>query len=97
MQIARTSKQLGHALRRQRHTLALSQTAVGEQTTLRQATISAAEAGASGTTLKTIFTLLAELDLELVGPPRHKDKRTEESGVWKECGHEVIDRVTEVS
>lgn len=71
-QIARTPGQIGGALRRRRRMLGLSQTRLGEKTTLRQATISAVEAGAPGTQLGTLCDLLAALDLELVVRPRTK-------------------------
>ena len=71
-QIARTPKQLGDAIRRQRRKLGVNQTRLGEQTGLRQATISAVEGGAPGTQLGTLCDMLAALDLELVVRPRTK-------------------------
>jgi HTH-type transcriptional regulator/antitoxin HipB len=65
-QIARTSKQIGAALRRRRRTLKLRQADVGSRTRLRQATISALENGEPGTQLRTLIDVLAALDLELV-------------------------------
>lgn len=71
-QIVRTAKQMGDAVRRHRRARKLSQEAVGERTRLRQATISAVEAGEPGTALATLFDVLATLDLELVVRPRTK-------------------------
>jgi HTH-type transcriptional regulator/antitoxin HipB len=71
-QIARTPKQIGDAIRRQRRKLGLNQTALGERTRLRQATISAVENGEPGTQIRTLCDVLAALDLELVVRPRSK-------------------------
>jgi len=65
-QIARTPKQIGDAIRRQRRQLGLNQTRLGERTKLRQATISAVEAGEPGTQLRTLCDVMAALDLEFV-------------------------------
>ncbi len=73
-QIARTPKQIGDAIRRQRRKLSLNQTNVGDRTKLRQATISAVESGATGTQLGTLCDILAALDLEFVIRPRTKAK-----------------------
>jgi HTH-type transcriptional regulator/antitoxin HipB len=50
----------------------MKQMDVGEKTNLRQATISALEAGEPGTQLRTLFDVLTALDLELVIRPRTK-------------------------
>jgi HTH-type transcriptional regulator / antitoxin HipB len=71
-QIARTTKQIGDAIRRQRRKLGLNQTALGERTQLRQATISAVESGEPGTQIRTLCDVLAALDLELVVRSRSK-------------------------
>ena len=71
-QIARTPKQIGDAIRRQRRKLGLNQTALGERTWLRQATISAVESGEPGTQIRTLCDVLAALDLEFVVRPRSK-------------------------
>ena len=71
-QIARTPKQLGDAIRRQRRKLRLNQTALGERTQLRQATISAVESGEPGTQIRTLCDVLAALDLEFVIRQRSK-------------------------
>jgi HTH-type transcriptional regulator/antitoxin HipB len=71
-EIARTPKQIGNALRRQRRRLGLNQTQLGEKTKLRQATISAVEAGEARAQLNTLCLLLAALDLEFVIRPRSK-------------------------
>lgn len=63
-QIARTPKQIGAAIRRQRRALGLRQEDVGARTNLRQATISALENGEPGTQLRTLTDVMAALGLE---------------------------------
>ena len=65
-QIARTSKQLGAAIRRRRRNAGLSQSELGAKTNLRQATISALENGERGTQLRTLIDVMAALGLEMV-------------------------------
>lgn len=65
-QIARTSKQIGAAVRRRRRTLKLSQSSLGAKADLRQATISALENGEPGTQLRTLIDAMAALGLEMV-------------------------------
>lgn len=64
--IARTSKQIGAAIRRRRRSLNMSQTDLGSRTNLRQATISALENGEPGTQLRTLVDVMAALRLELL-------------------------------
>jgi len=71
-QIARTPKQIGSALRRHRRQLTMNQTTLGEKTKLRQATISAVEAGEPRTQLRTVCAIMAALELEFVIRPRTK-------------------------
>lgn len=71
-QIARTPKQVGNIVRRYRQTLDRTQTLLGKQIQLRQATISKLETGEPGTRLSTLFDVLTALDLELVIRPRTK-------------------------
>lgn len=75
-QIARTPKQIGNALRRRRRHLSLTQKDLGVKACLRQATISAVESGEPGTQLRTLFDVVAVLDLELVVRPRTKAAAT---------------------
>jgi HTH-type transcriptional regulator/antitoxin HipB len=70
-QIARSSKQIGAALRRRRRALGLTQSDLASQTDIRQATVSSAEAG-EPMQLDTLFNLLAALDLEIVLRARTK-------------------------
>jgi HTH-type transcriptional regulator/antitoxin HipB len=65
-QIARTPKQIGDAVRRHRRAQGLKQEDLGNKTNLRQATISALEAGEPGTHLRTLFDVLTALNMELV-------------------------------
>ena len=71
-QIARTSKQIGAALRRRRRSMSLRQGDVGSRTNLRQATISALERGEPRTQLRTLIQVVTALDLELVIRDRSK-------------------------
>ena len=71
-QIARSEKQLGSILRRQRKRANLTQTRLGEKLHLRQATISKLEDGAPATQLRILMAALSALELELVVRPRSK-------------------------
>lgn len=75
-QIARTSGQIGAAIRRRRRRLGLRQGDVGAKTNLRQATISALENGEPGTQLRTLINVMATLDLEMVLRERTKAEET---------------------
>ena len=70
MQLARSAKQIGNEIRRQRKRLGMTQGALGEKVGLRQATISQIESGQPGTKLDTILSVLAALDMELRIAPR---------------------------
>ena len=69
---ARTEKQLGAVLRRERTAAGLTQAELAALTGLRQATVSKLEDGAPATQLRTLVQALAALDLELVVRPRQK-------------------------
>jgi HTH-type transcriptional regulator / antitoxin HipB len=71
-QIIRTGRQLGAALRRRRKQVGLSQEALAEKVSLRQATISRLESGDTGTKLGTLLDVVAALSLEIVARPRSK-------------------------
>ena len=77
-QIARTPKQLGEAIRRRRRGTGLTQTRLGEQTQLRQATISALENGEPGTQLRTLLDVMAALGLEIVIRERSSGRNIED-------------------
>ena len=70
--IARTSTQIGAAIRRRRRRLSLRQGDVGSRTNLRQATISALENGEPGTQIRTLVNVMAALGLEMVIRERSK-------------------------
>lgn len=72
IQFARTPKQLGEILRRQRRLANLTQSELGRRVGLRQATISEIESGHRATRIGTICDLLAALDLELTINRRSK-------------------------
>ncbi|MEE9321515.1 MAG: helix-turn-helix domain-containing protein [Granulosicoccus sp.] len=72
MQRARTPKQIGSILYRQRDLAELSQHELGNKAGLRQATVSKIESGSPTTRIQTICALLAALDLELQIVPRRK-------------------------
>lgn len=74
---ARTSRQLGAILRRERKAQGLSQAMLGERIGLRQATISKLEAGEPGTRLSTLLDALSALGLQLVLEPRSAPRAPE--------------------
>lgn len=67
-QVARTSKQVGEAVRRVRRLRGLTQMQLGAKMDARQTTISKLEVGESQ--LRTLMDALAALDLELIVRPR---------------------------
>ena len=69
-QIARTPRQIGESLRRERRKQGLTQMDLGKKTTLRQATISCVENGNESTKLRTLCDMMAVLGLELIIRPR---------------------------
>ena len=75
--IARSEKQLGAILRRQRKKSGLTQSQLGENIHMRQATISKLEDGAPAMQLRVLIVTLAALDLELVVRPRSKSRGEE--------------------
>ena len=72
MQLARSAKQIGNEIRRQRKRRKLTQSMLGEMVGLRQATISEIESGNPATKLETILNVLATLDLEFQIATRSK-------------------------
>lgn len=62
--LARTPKQIGTTIRRNRKRLGLSQSELGDRAGLRQETISLIETGNPATRLDTMLAVLAALDLE---------------------------------
>ncbi len=70
--IARTTKQLGDAIRRFRRQKDLTQGGLADKMRVRQATVSKLESGETGTQLGVLIDGLAALDLELVIRPRSK-------------------------
>jgi HTH-type transcriptional regulator/antitoxin HipB len=71
-QIARTPKQLGAIIQRQRRKLRQTQDSLGSRIRHRQATISRLEAGERGTSLDTLLDVLSALNLEMVVRSRSK-------------------------
>lgn len=71
-QIARTTKDLGHALRHMRKAKGLTQAELASRAGIWQRTVSNIETSTSGAKVDTIFDLLAALDLELHIVPRSK-------------------------
>lgn len=64
-QRARTPKQLGAIVRRERRRQGLTQSELGKRIGLRQATISKLEAGEPATQLRTVLDALTALNLEI--------------------------------
>lgn len=77
-QLARTPKQVGAAIRRRRRRVGLTQKRLGEQTRLRQATISALENGERGTQLRTLLDVVTALGLEIVIRERSTGRNIED-------------------
>lgn len=75
-QLARTPKDIGHAIREARKEQRLSQTELASKSGLWQETISKIENGVASTKLETLFDLLAALDLEIQVQPRSKGVRS---------------------
>jgi HTH-type transcriptional regulator/antitoxin HipB len=69
--MARTPKQIGAVIQRQRRQSKLTQSQLGAKIKLRQATVSKLEAG-EPTLLGTLLDILAALNLEMVIRPRTK-------------------------
>lgn len=63
-ELARTPKQIGTTIRRNRKRLGMSQRELGNRVGLRQETISLIETGNPATRLDTMLSVLAALDLE---------------------------------
>lgn len=72
--LTRDPRQIGNLIRRIRKKQRLSQTQLGEKSGLRQETISLIERGNPSTTMETIFSVLAALDLEFRIVPRSKSR-----------------------
>ncbi len=72
-QLARNTHQIGAAIRRNRRNQKLTQTELGQKTSLRQATISRLENGEPAVQLQTLVDVLAALNLELVIQQRTTD------------------------
>lgn len=75
-QMARSAKQLGAAIQRQRALMGLSQSALADLAGTGQKTISKIENGNPATKADTIFAVLAALNLELTLTQRGKSGKT---------------------
>lgn len=78
--LARSTKQIGAIVGRQRRQKQLSQADLADQLGLRQATISAIESGMTGTRISTLLNVLAALDLEFTVGPRIRGRRRTDRG-----------------
>jgi len=76
-QIARTPKQLGAVIQRRRRAIGLSQTAAADRAGLRQEMVSKIESGSPGVATRSMFDLLAALDLELNVAPRSQGSESD--------------------
>ncbi|MCC5982680.1 MAG: helix-turn-helix transcriptional regulator [Oceanicaulis sp.] len=70
--LARTPKQMGQIIQRQRKALGMSQTDLAARTGVRQELISRIESGHDGAKIATICELLAALGHEMTVGPRSK-------------------------
>ncbi len=69
---ARTTKQLGMAIRRERRRQGLTQAELGRRIGMRQATISRLEGGEPAMQLQTLVEVLSALKLEIIVDQRGK-------------------------
>lgn len=76
-QLARTTKDIGHAIRQARRAKGLTQKELAAKSGVWQETISKIETGVASTKLETIFDLMAALDLEIQVQPRTKGSQSE--------------------
>lgn len=76
--LARSAKQLGNIVRRQRKRLSLSQSELGERAGLRQETISLIETGNPAARFDTLLAVLAALDLEFQIAARSQQRDIED-------------------
>ncbi len=81
-QTARTTKQLGAIIRRERRKRDLTQAQLGEKIGLRQATISKLEAGEPATQLRTLLDALTALGLEIIIDKRGKTRAQDIENVF---------------
>ena len=81
-QTARTTKQLGAIIRRERRKRDLTQAQLGEKIGLRQATISKLEAGEPATQLRTLFDALTALGQEIIIDKRGKTRAQDIENVF---------------
>ncbi len=81
-QIARSAKQIGAIIQRQRRQAKLTQKELGVKTSLRQATISKLESGEANSRLGTLLDVMAALGLEVVIRPRTKASAQDIAGLF---------------
>ncbi len=80
--LARTPKDIGHAIRAARKTAKLTQKQLATRSGVWQETISRIESGSASTRLETVFDILAALDLELQVQDRTKGTATEMEDIF---------------
>jgi HTH-type transcriptional regulator/antitoxin HipB len=81
-QIARTTKQIGAIVRRERRRRELTQAGLGSRTGLRQATISKLEKGEPATQLRTLLDVLTALNLQIVITGRERVSKEDIEGLF---------------
>jgi HTH-type transcriptional regulator/antitoxin HipB len=81
-QRARTSKQLGAIIRRERRKQQLTQAQLGQEIGLRQATVSKLEAGEPATQLRTLLDALTVLKLEIILEKRGESSTKDIEGLF---------------
>jgi len=75
-QLARTPKDIGHAIRESRKAKGFTQKDLAAKSGVWQETISKIENGVASTKLETLFDLFAALDLEIQVQPRSKGSQS---------------------
>jgi len=76
-EVARSPRQMGNLIQRERRRKGLTQTELANLSGLRQELISRIESGHDGTKLSSLYALFAALDLDLIVDSRSKESRTE--------------------
>lgn len=77
VEIVRSPKSLGAALRRHRRQLKLTQAELSARAGIRQGTVSQVENGLETMKLRTLMHLLRALDLEMTIQPRSRGSHSE--------------------
>jgi len=87
----RSSKDLGHALKRARLEKNLKQVDIANDTRVKQNAVSRLESGQSGVVVDLLFRILARLDLEIEIKPRQKTASQDIANIFKGSSQDISD------